>query len=282
MRPLEKCRHALHLSLPSLERLLVDVSGGSKTTLSRLEQKDIKTVNKELMNALVEIFKGLGLKSDHIISPERYPNFCINVKDLIKTSLFTSSDKILNEAKIIIHITKQWFSVSCMSPREFAENVHKLLAEDCLVEWAPKTADKYAVWSSNVTRKIRRILEGDEKFPLSWKHYWLACCSDEVSQIVLSQILGKSGYMLVPIATYSDLEINETGAKIDEVNRYLSNVIHEYQPLMMKNDDDSVEARELRLFQSKLSRLFLNTVNATTAIQMSSGIKSQRELITRD
>ena len=280
MRPLEQCRRASSLSLPALERLLVNVHGGSKTTLSRLEQREIRSVNKNLVEALVEIFKKLGLQRDHIISPERYPDFCINAKWLIESSLlFLSSDEPFNEEKILINLAKQWFAISAVTACQFAEKLYQFLARDGLAEVAPDSAKKYAVWSSNITRKIRRIVKGQEKLPLSWKYHWLACFPPEVSKIALNKIIGKSGYMLVPLATHSGLKISEMGGQIDDLNGYFSHVIDEYQPVMTGTDDNSEEVRLLRLFQSKLHRLLSNVVNVLVTMQLSTGISSHRGLI---
>lgn len=279
MTPLQKCRNALELSLPALEQRLNGVTGGSKTTLSRLETKQVNHVNKNLLTALVEVFKEQGLTAQHIISPELFTDFNVKYNANLEKSHCQQLDGTFNEQSILLELTKQWFESSNMTQTKFAENLHEKLSVDGLVATAPTNMAEYTTWHNSALKRVSRILENEQPFPLSWKYYWLACLPKEIEHAALSQMMANAGYMLIPLPTTANMEAKGSAAKIHEISREFSDVIARSKPAMDGVYDDRDDLGELQLLQDELAELTAACHRESTAIERSTGVTSKLQQI---
>jgi hypothetical protein len=279
MTPLKKCRDARNLSLPALEKLLKGISGGSKTTLSRLETKPVNNVSKKLLVALGDIFKLEGLKTEHILSPELYSDFIVNYSGIDKKKLCHTTDVTFNEQKVLLNITKQWIESSSITASKFSSDLYEKLGTDNLVKDAPTTADEYSTWKNSALQRVSRILEGNSPLPLSWKHYWLSCLPENIKKIALNQMMANSGYMLVPLPTSPTIKSNDSRARIDVISHQFANVIGGSKPAMDGAYDERDTEIELQLLQDKLMELVASCLRESTVIERCTGVTSKLQQI---
>jgi hypothetical protein len=279
MRPLKKCRDARNLSLPALETLLAGGYGGSKNTLSRLETKPINNVSKNLLIALVEIFKEQGLKTEHIISPEIYSDFIVNYRPINDKNNRQGCDTTFNEQQILLTITKQWIENGTTTRSTFAEALFTKLAIDDLVKALPTTANEFLTWKNTALQRVSRILDEEKPLPLSWKYYWLSCLPEHFKQTALSQMMANSGYMLVPLPANPKINSQETAAKIDVLSRKFADVIGGSKPAMDGAYDHRDDVAELQFFQDTLMELAAGCLREATVIKTCTGITSKLEHI---
>lgn len=279
MTPLKKCRNARNLSLPALEKLLNGVSGGSKQTLSRLETKPVNNVSKKLLIALVDVFKPEGLKAEHVHSPELYPDFKVNYSGIIDKNLCHSTDTAFNEQKTLLTITKHWLESTPTTISKFSGQLYEKLAVDGLVKSQPVGTSEFTTWQNTASQRVNRILEGDNPFPLSWKHYWLACLPENIRQTALVEMMANTGYMLIPMPTTAKISPQETHAKIDEISHQFADVIKNSKPAMDGAYDERDNIGELQLLQDKLMALVASCLRESTAIELCTGITSKLQQI---
>lgn len=279
MTPLQKCRNALKLSLPALEQRLSGVTGGSKTTLSRLETKPVNHVNKKLLNALESIFKEQGLTAEHIMSPELFTDFNVKYNANIDKTHCQISDGTFNEQEILISLSKEWFESSNMNHAKFSEKLYEKLSLDDLVASAPSSVSEYTKWQNTAHKRVSRILDNEQPFPLSWKHYWLACLPEDVKQIALSQMMANAGYMLVALPTTPNIKVKDSAAKIHVISREFSDVIARSKPAMDGVYDDRDDLGELQLLQDELAQLITACIRESTVIECSTGVVSKADQI---
>lgn len=279
MRPLQKCRDARKLSLPALERLLKGVHGGSKTTLSRLETKTVNNVSKNLLVALVDVFKQQGLKTEHILSPELYPDFKPDYSPMEAKDHCQGVDKTFNEQAVLLALTKEWIENTTATMTKFAAELCKKLGEDNLVTAEPANADEFIKWKNSSLQRVSRILEGEAQLPMSWKHYWLSCLPENIKQIALNQMMANSGYMLIALPVNSKINTKETAAKLDVISRKFADVISGSKPAMDGTYDCRDDADELQLLQDTLMALAAGCLREATVIKNCTGITSKVEQI---
>lgn len=279
MRPLQKCRDARKLSLPTLEKLLKGIHGGSKTTLSRLETKPINNVSKPLLIALVNTFKEQGLKTEHILSPELYSDFTVNYNPIAEKSHCQGSDRTFNEQEVLLNITNQWLENTVATATSFAVELYEKLGEDNLVKPIPATADEFSTWKNSALQRVSRILDGENPLPLSWKYYWLSCLPENIKQTALNQMLANSGYMLIALPSTQKINVKDETAKIDAISRQFADVIGESKPAMDGVYDARDKAIELQLLQDKLAELIAACYRESTVIEACTGVKSKSQQI---
>lgn len=281
MTPLQKCRSARKLSLPALEKLLLNVPGGSKPTLSRLENKPVKNINKNLLNALVEIFSVQGLTEKHIHSPEQFPDFVVNDTTFSLKTPCPVVDKetaYFNEQQILLWFTRKWLENSNITGVKFAENLYELLAKDGLVKGV-SNPDEYQKWLNTAYRRVLRILDESTALPLAWKHYWLACLPDDIAQRTLNHMTANIGYMLLPLPTNTHHKVEDSRAKIDEISHQFANVIKGSHPAMDGEYDERDCVHELQRLQDELLALMAACLREASVITANTGVTSKAENI---
>jgi len=279
MTPLKKCRDARNLSLTALEKLLNGVPGGSKNTLSRLETKPVNNVSKKLLTALVSIFEQQGLKTEHVLSPEHYPDFIVNYSPIADESLCHSADTTFNEQKLLLDITQHWIDSTPMTITKFSEELYEKLAADNLVKSVPEQISEYQTWKNTALQRVSRILNEEKPMPLSWKHYWLSCLPENIKQTALNQMMANTGYMLIPLPSATQINTKETTARIDEISRQFADVIGGSKPAMDGEYDERDDIAELQLLQDKLIELVAVCLRESTVIQLSTGVTSKLQQI---
>lgn len=279
MTPLQKCRKAKNISLQTLSAQLTHLSGSSVTTLSRIEAGSVKKIGKDLTDALVEVFEGTGLIADHILEPKRFPDFSVKCSAIPDKTHRQPSDATFNEQSILLSFSKKWFDTSNMTQTKFSETLYEKLSVDGLVALAPSDVSEYAKWQNTASKRVSRILEGEQPLPLAWKHYWLACLPENIKQLALSQMMANTGYMLVPLPKTPKIITKDSAAKIHDISREFSDVIARSKPAMDGVYDDRDDLGELQLLQDELAELIAACLRESTVIERSTGVTSKLQQI---
>ena len=276
MTPLQICREAKGLSLSQLATKLNRIKGSSKASLHRLETTTVSSINKQLLNSLIDIFEQQGLTIEHLMSPESFPDFKVNyTQDETKNLDLALDTKILTEKEIIITATQKWFDSSNMVSSKFSELLYTELSAAGLVPLEPSEVDDYEKWVSSSARRVSRIMDGSSAFPLEWKYYWLSCFPEDLKISALTQIMSNTGYLLVPLPTNSALNIVDSRAKLDEISKQFAGVIGNSKPAMDGFYDNRDSKEELQLMQDNLAQLLASVLREMTLIENNTGIQSK-------
>ncbi|MEC8917794.1 MAG: hypothetical protein VX796_09265 [Pseudomonadota bacterium] len=99
------------------------------------------------------------------------------------------------ETTVLVAVTLEWFSSSNWSIDRFAEELlaPRLIEAGLLPPFPAATGDEYMRARRTFGKRVGRIFNGDQPFPLEWKWPWLCSLPESHYQLARAELLAMAG-----------------------------------------------------------------------------------------